>query len=152
MKKWVYAMLLVCTLLGCSYKPTSYQFPNKSIPIHSVELLHNMNPGGIGIDENNMDLLLTLGDLEIMGFMENIYGLPTKRCGTPPPYGYGEYIAKVTYENGAVEFFGSTNIVHIPSGKISYGVGDYFFDGTSFEELFSQYIDISSLPIPPIIE
>lgn len=152
MKKLVCTMLLICSLLGCSYKPTSYQFPNKSIPIDSVELFHNMNPGGIGIDENNMDLLLTLEDSEINGFMEDIYELPTERCGTPPPYGYGEYIAKVTYENGDIEMFGSKNIVYIPSGERSYGVGEYFFEATTFEKLFSQYIDISTLPVPPKIE
>lgn len=88
--------------------------------------------------------LLSLDASEIPVFMDAVYALPTKLCGTPPPYGYGEYIAKVTYENGNIEMYGTANIVFIPAGEMSYGVGDYVFAGNGFLDLLSQYIDIAS--------
>lgn len=141
--------LLPCLFPGCSRKPDAYPFPNQNTPIQSIDLLHNRNPGGIGTDEENMELLLMLKQSEFEDFMDDLYTLPTRRCGTPPPYGYGEYIAKVTYENGDVEMYGSLNIVHISSGQTSYGVGDYAFTDDSFESLFSKYVDLSALPKSP---
>ena len=150
MKKVILILFLFLILLpGCISKPDAYPFPNRNIPIQSIDLLHNRNPGGIGTDEDNMDLLLSLGQSEFHNFMDALYSLPTRRCGTPPPYGYGEYIAKVTYENGDVEMYGSLNIVHIPMGETSYGVGDYIFADDSFDSLVSEYVDISALPEPP---
>lgn len=143
-------LLLSCLLSACPRKPDVYPFPNRSVPVKSIALIQNCNPGGIGIDEEKMVILRTLAPSEFSVFMDGVYALPTKRCGTPPPYGYGEYIAKVTYENGDVEIFGSENIVWIPMGESSYGVGEYFFAGDSFKVMFSQYVDITVLPEPPV--
>ena len=145
MKKCVCFLVLALVIIGCSKKNPEYHFPNQTKAIASIELLHNRNPGGIGTDESKMFLLLTLDSSEIPIFMDAIYALPTKMCGTPPPYGYGEYIAKVVYENGDIEMYGTENIVFIPAGEISYGVGDYIFAGNGFVDLLSQYIDIPSV-------
>ena len=136
-------------MAGCSRIPATYQFPNRQESIESVVLLHNMNRFGQGTDETNMQVLKVLSDEEIVEFMDSLYSLPTERDGTPPSWGYGEYIAKVTYENGDVEMFGSLNIVYIAKGDWISGIGEHIFVGDCFVNLFSEYVDISQLPNPP---
>ena len=100
MKRLIAIILVLVLLTGCTRPDPTYSFPNKDIRITSIELLHNMNKNGIGIDENNMVLLRTLSEEEIVHFMDACYQLPTERMGTPPATGYGEYVAKIIYENG----------------------------------------------------
>lgn len=149
MKKYCLVVLLLIILSGCSRIEPSYDFPNRSVAIESIELYHNMNLWGFGTDESNMVLLRTLEGDEIAEFMNTIYELPTKRLGTPPQDGYGEYVAKIIYENGDVEMYGPTNIELIPAGSEAWGLDTHYFTGDGFTELFAQYVDISELPDPP---
>lgn len=149
MKKFCLILLVVIALSGCTGRESNYDFPNKSIGITSIELLHNMNKWGYGTDESNMVLLRTLEGAEIVEFMNAIYNLPTKRLGTPPSAGYGEYVAKVIYENGDIEMFGPSNIELIPAGEEAMGLDTHYFADSGFVELFAQYVDIDALPAPP---
>lgn len=149
MKRLIAIILLLVLLTGCTRPDPTYSFPNKDIRITSIELLHNMNKNGIGIDENNMVLLRTLSEEEIVHFMDACYQLPTKRMGTPPATGYGEYVAKIIYENGDIEIYSTYNIELIPKGNKAVGCGSHYFPVNSFNDVFAQYIDISQLPELP---
>ena len=144
-------VLLLLLLCGCTNVSAPYSFPNKHEPIMSVELLHNMNPGGKGTDENNMELLRSLEEEEIIQFMNALYSLPTERQGIPPSWGYGEYVTKVRYQNGDIEIYGPLTFVLIPSGSAAdrNGIGEYHFTGNGYTKLFAEYIDIEALPEPP---
>lgn len=135
---------LLLFLAGCSHASSTYQFSNETADIVSIEMLHNQNPYGEGTDINNIHLIRELEEDEIVPFMTEIYALETDRYN-PPLWGYGEYIAKVTYTNGDIEMLGSLNIVYIASGADSNGVSPYFFTGDGFTEVFSEYVDISNL-------
>ena len=149
MKRLIAIILLLVLLTGCTKPDPTYSFPNKDIRIASIELLHNMNKNGIGIDESNMVLLRTLSEEEIVHFMDACYQLPTERMGTPPATGYGEYVAKIIYENGDIEIYSTYNIELVPKGKNAVGCGSHYFPVNSFNNVFAQYIDISKLPEPP---
>ena len=144
MKKIIYVVLIVCFLVGCTPAPSTYQYPNRNVDIMSVELLLNETELGSGIDEYNMRLVRSLESDEISAFMNAIYELPTKTVGTPPPWGYGRYLAKVTYTNGDIEIFGILNIEFIPSGHSPTGIGDYYFPDDGFENLYMEYADFLS--------
>lgn len=92
-----------------------------------------------------MYLIRQLDDSEITAFMNEVYELPTKRDGTPPTWGYGPYIAKITYENGDVEMLGSYNIEFIPSGSTPTGIGDYIFPRGVFQDVFLKYAGLSEV-------
>lgn len=70
-------LLLSCLLSACPRKPDVYPFPNRSVPVKSIALIQNCNPGGIGIDEEKMGILRTLAPLEFSVFMGGVYTLPT---------------------------------------------------------------------------
>lgn len=123
-------------------KTSVYEFPNQNIPIDKIELIHNQNPYGQGIDENNFVILKELTESEAASFMRKVYELETKQFGPPPLWGYGSYIARVTYINGDTEMLGSNNITFIEQGNESLGYGEYFFLGSGFEELFKQFVDL----------
>lgn len=150
MKKTVIIVLLLVALSGCSGVEDTYSFPNRDMKIISIELLHNRNVNGIGIDESNMVLLKVLDEEEITEFMNACYQLPTKEMGTPPATGYGEYVAKIRYENGDVEIFSTYNIELIPNGCEAVGCGTHYFPVKSFNDVFAEYTDISGLPKPPM--
>ena len=134
-------LILFCIFIfsGCESEPSSYPFPNRSVSIEKVELIQNHNEFGEGTDESNMHLIKTLDDSEALSFMEEIYNLPTKRAGTPPPWGYGVYIAKVIYSNGDIEMLGSLNIEFIENGNAATGIGSYYFPDDSFIPVFEKY-------------
>lgn len=119
-----------------------YTFPNRDIAIEKIEMIHNNNRGGEGTDESKFVVLKELTEAETILFMSEVYKLETKYFGPPPLWGYGPYIAKVTYENGDIEMLGSTNIVFIKQGTDPMGCGDYYFVAPEFENLFKQFVDI----------
>lgn len=139
MKKILLSVLALVLLMGCAARPSSYQYPNKDVAIVSVDLLLNENELHAGINESEMRLVRTLEPNEISPFMNDVYGIPTDIVGTPPPWGYGYYVVKVTYENGDIEFYGSLNIEFVSSGNSPTGIGDYYFTGDEFEKLYTQY-------------
>lgn len=149
MKKYAAFLIILIVFNGCSRIPSDYPFPNQSEPILSIELLHNRNDGGQGTNAENMYLIRALSESEIHEFMKAVYALPTEKCGSPPPWGYGEYIARISYQNGDVEMYGPYAIELIPKGSETWGVGTHCFSGNGFEKLFSQYVDLSELPDPP---
>ena len=139
MKKILLSVLTLVLLIGCSARPSSYRFPNKNVNISRIDLLLNENELRVGIDESEMCLVRTLEPNEISPFMRAIYEIPTDIVGTPPPWGYGYYVVKVTYENGDREFYGPLNIEFVSSGSSPTGIGDYYFTGNEFEKLYTQY-------------
>lgn len=146
MKKTILLILIAIILLGILFhSATSYQFPNQSEKIISIELLYNHNKYGEGTDYQNIDLVRELQDNEISKFMDEVYSLETKKYH-PPLWGWGSYIAKVTYANGNVEMLGSLNIEEIISGETPTGYGSYYFPDDSFVEVFAKYVDIADYP------
>ena len=74
-------------------------------------------------------------------FMDEIYKLETRRC-TPPLWGWGDYVAKVVYDNGDVELLGSRNIEFVEIDISASGEGNYcFWERGIFEEVFLRYLD-----------
>lgn len=144
MKKriWIIASVLVFLflLILCPRVSRTYEFSNPLENIVSIELLINSNDVG----KAEVDKLIfqkSLSTEEIESFMEEIYELETRRC-YPPMWGWGEYIARVTYSNGDIEMLGSGNIEYIESGSFATGDGPYAFWGYGiYEEVFLRYLD-----------
>lgn len=137
--------LFLC-LSACNPPKETYMFPNTSELVESIELIYNQAENGEGADEQNFVIIKELDQAEITSFMEGVYKLETRRGGTPPLWGYGYYIARVTYSNGDVEMLGSINIEFIKAGEGRSGVGNYYFVGDTFLNLFSQYVSIEEYP------
>lgn len=149
MKKYALALLIVLLALclcRCFFRSEEYEFQNTLDMVVSVELLYNQNESSDGYDSFDFTPIKVLDSKEIELFMADVYQLETARCGTPPRRGYGWYIAKVTYSNGDVEMLGSYNIEYIPYGEDQTGVGIYYFVDDTFEEVFSNYVDIFQYP------
>lgn len=132
--------VIILFLAGC--KPREYTFPNKNQAVEKIELLYNPYTDS-SIGSRQMEIVCTLEDESVDAFLERLYGLDTGRCTTPLPRNYGVYIARVIYQNGDVEMFGSRHIEFIKKGDRPKAVGAYFFSGEEFEKLFFEYAEIS---------
>ena len=143
-----YVIMCACVCLFLrrvhEIKTSTYSFPNRDVTIVKIELIHNKNPNGQGTDESNFTILKELSPSEIAMFMSSVYELDVKQFGPPPLWGYGTYVARVIYENGDIEMFGTNNITFIEHGTESEGYGDYYFTPPDFENLFKQFADISA--------
>ena len=141
MKKYGTIFLLIFVLLLCGCAPRTYTFPNKGQPVASIELLYNphANNGNIGGD---MESICFLQQEDVDSFLQALYAIETRRCITPPPTGYGFYVARVVYENGDVEIFGSRHIEFIEKGNEPKWIGSYYFTPDAFMELFLEYADV----------
>ena len=142
MKK-ISIILVVCLSIVLLYSCTQsspYPFPNRDKPIESVELLYY--PFAVDMDNEEFMkfvLIRTLEKKEIPKFMERLYTLKTKEAFGSPPCDYGPYIARVNYENGDAEYFGTRHIELVEEGTEAFAVGIYYFSGDSFEKLFLEY-------------
>lgn len=141
----ILVIILLVLLFTTPNVPSAYQFPNQLGDIVSVELLYNQNESGEGTSENNIHLIKELDNIEIESFMSSIYSLETKRY-SPPLYGWGCYIAKITYSNGDIEMLGSLHIEYIANNSTPTGTGAYYFTDDSFASVFSKYIDTEKFP------
>ena len=147
MKKQFVILLLIPLLLlsGCSPKKEPYVFCAPAEEVVRIELLHNRNEYGSGTDKANIDLIYTLKEEEIPAFMSSLHALETDRK-LPPEWGYGDYIAKVSYSNGDVEMFGTLHFEHIPADhgeNYLYGYGSYRFENKAdFIQLLEQYCEL----------
>lgn len=144
MKKsvWIvaFALIFLILLCMCPRVPRTYIFSNPPEEIVSIELLINANEAGKAEIEK-LVFQKSLSADEIESFMAEVYGLETRRC-YPPMWGWGEYIAKVTYSSGDVEMLGSGNIEYVEDGSVATGDGSYAFWGYGiFEEVFLRYLD-----------
>ena len=126
-------------LLGTCYNLSKdYPFENKNELIESIELIYH--PYSEKLEgEDELISIRFLGSDEIPAFMKQVYTLETDRALPTPPTGWGVYIARVTYENGDVEYLGSLHIEFVESGKTPVSLGTYYFTGDSFEQLFLEY-------------
>lgn len=143
MKK-IFIILAICVsialLCSCAQCSKSYPFPNRDEPIESVELLYY--PFAVDVDNEEFmyfELIRKLEQEEISNFMEHLYALKTKQAFGSPPCDYGPYIARVNYENGDAEYFGTRHIELVEEGTEAFAVGIYYFSGDSFEKLFLEY-------------
>lgn len=142
MRKTIITTLLISIFLsGCfpNRLPDTYDFKNKGCEIERIELLHNPDwPYSRPLDE--FIFLRELEAEEFAPFMEAIYAIPTKLTITPPPTGYGEYVARVVYENGDVELFGSWHIEFVEYGDSPSEIGEYVFSGDAIDDVFFEYV------------
>ena len=144
----IVSIVAVLCILFCgsiSKSNSYYEFRNSTESIVSIELQYNYNELGLGTEQDNIHSIRMLTQDEIPVFMEEACKIPVKEC-YPPWWGWGCYIAKVTYSNGDVEVLGSHNIEYIPSRNTAFGTGVYTFAGDRFEEVFSKYIDSDEFP------
>ena len=118
--------------------PEEYTFPNKNEAVAKIELLYHPYPDG-GANSDIMEHICTLEEEKATEFLTRLYDLDTNKCITPPARDYGFYIARVIYQNGDVEMFGSWHIEFIEKGDSPKGVGAYYFNEQEFEDLFFQY-------------
>lgn len=142
--KWYYIIfwsLCVVLFTGCrnnTKMPTSYQFIHSMDNIVGIELLFNNSKDAFSADSKFV-LLRELDESQIAEFMSAVYELETDCCISPPPRGYGQYIARITYSNGDVEMLGTNNIEFIEFGAKPTGIGMYYFPGDALEELIILY-------------
>lgn len=145
MKQVIIMILILLILTGCSRIPETYQFTAPIDSIKSIELIQNNNPNGEGTNEEFFVILKSLDKTDSEDFMHAVYEIPTKRVGTPPPWGYGPYFARVTYSNGDIDILGVWNLEFIESGTSPSGVGDYKFADDKFEQLFFEYAELCEM-------
>ena len=138
MKKILTFTFIAMVLFLSSCKSEQYDFPNKGQPIEKIEFLSNPYANKNTLDAP-MYNICSLEEECVDAFMQGLYSIETTRCITPPPTDYGLYIARVVYENGDVEMFGSRHIEFIAKGDTPKKIGEYCFDREKFEELFFQY-------------
>ena len=101
-----------------------------------------INSNDVGkAEEDKLVFQKSLSTDEIESFMDEIYKLEIRRS-YPPMWGGGDYVARVTYDNGDVELLGSGNIEYVESGSLATGDGPYVFWGYGiFEEVFLRYLE-----------
>ena len=136
------SFIIVLTLCICLFPQVSrtYVFENSLQDIVSIELMLNSNETGEADAEKLMSQKLLTQD-EIEGFMSEVYKLETRRS-YPPMWGWGAYVAKVTYSNGDVELLGTSNIEYVEQGATGTGDGPYsFWKYGAFEEVFLRYLN-----------
>ncbi len=139
---WIIVSLLVLLILlwTCPWVSRTYTFSHSPENIVSIQLLINTNESGKA-EEDKLICQKSLSTDEIKGFMAEIYTLETRRC-YPPMWGWGKYVARVTYSGGDVELLGSGNIEYVKRGSSATGDGPYVFWGYGiFEEVFLRYLD-----------
>ena len=144
MKKRILARAVVLVFLVlfslCPRVSRTYEFPNPLESIVSIDLLLNSNEVGKA-EEDKLIFKKSLSTDEIESFMKEVYELETRRC-YPPMWGWGDYVARVVYDNGDIELLGSGNIEYVESGSFATGDGPYAFWGYGiFEEVFLRYLD-----------
>lgn len=138
MKKTICIFLIMLLLCGCKSVSKTYEFPYPLEDVESIELIINKNGSGEAY-LSKLIVIKTLSEEEIQSFMTEIYALKTVRSN-PPGWGWGEYIAKVTYENGFIEMLGSYNISTAEKGEELLSGGWYHFLD-DFEGVFLRYAD-----------
>lgn len=139
MKKLLLIFVAFIILGGCSTRPMEYPFPNRNEPIKSVELFYHPWYEDDTKPFLEFELIRKLEDDEIAGFMEAVYVLDTHRARPTPPSNYGTYFARINYENGDTEYLGTAHIEFVECGDQAWAVGDYYFPGDAFDNLFFQY-------------
>lgn len=143
-RRLLFVAVVLILLISHSVR-AEYRFSNGMESIVNIQLMQRISEESG--DPSEYKPLRELSTNEIPSFMNEIYSLETQRGGSPPRWGYGEYIAKITYTNGDVEIFGSYCIEFIPSGEEQSGVGAYYFaDEKAFLNLFQQYMSSSRMP------
>lgn len=140
--KFVRNILLLVVILGMighQYIRSKYRFTMDIELIDTIQIMHRVSEDSG--DPTNYSLIKELEADEFCSFMNQIYALKTKKGGTPPRWGYGEYIAKVTYQNGDMEILGSYCIEYVRSGGQQSGVGEYYFvEQDSFLSIIQSYL------------
>ena len=139
MKRLSIILCLVLVLPSCKKHPPSYAYPNPVDEILSVELIHNQNNEGYGIDEEGFVHIRYLEEQEVEAFISEIRSLETRWWKSRPIWGYGPYFARVVYLNGDVEILGVINIEFISAGEDPSGYGRYYYNWDSFMEVFLEY-------------
>lgn len=144
-KNWKMILSLVFAVIflaGCSGElqiSSIYSFAHPMEDIESIELLVNNNVDAFASDKGAFILIRELDSGEIDSFMSAVYEMETSHCVSPPPRGYGRYVARITYSNGDVEMLGTEHIEFIQFGNEPTGVGAYYFTGDAIEKLILQY-------------
>lgn len=140
----VFVVLLVFLCWGEIATPSHYCYPHSVADAVRVELLHNQNTDAFASDDSKFVLLKTLEGAEMIDFLNEARIIETSYCVTPPPRGYGEYVARVTYSNGDVEYYGSNHLEFVENGTERTGVGAYYFAGDAMERLILGYCGIGT--------
>ena len=135
----VFAVLLVFFCWGEIATPSHYHYPHSAIDAVRVELLHNQNTDAFASDDSKLVLLKILEGAEMIDFLNEVRSIETSYCVTPPPRGYGDYVARVTYTNGDVEYYSSNHLEFVENGTERTGVGAYYFEGDAMERLILGY-------------
>lgn len=141
MKKAKRLLLIAVILIVLSSVciPNEYRFPNELESIVSIQIMHRINPDSG--DPTEYSFVKEMDTNEIPTFMDAVYSLETKKGGTPPRWSYGEYMAKITYTNGDMEFLGTHCIEFVCSGDSPSGIGAYYFaDEDAFRNLIQQFL------------
>lgn len=124
--------------------PSHYRYPHAPENAVSLELLHNQNTDAFASDDSKFVLLKTLEGEEMIDFLNEARNIETSYSVTPPPRGYGDYVARVTYANGDVEYYGSTHLEFVENGTERTGVGAYYFAADAMERLILEYCGIGT--------
>lgn len=147
----IWRRILIVFLVGLVFwcwseiaTPSSYHYPHSVEDAVCVELLHNRNTDAFASDDSKFVLLNTLKGEKLIAFLEEVRNIETYHCVTAPPRGYGEYVARVIYTNGDVEYYGSDHLEFVENGTERTGVGAYYFAGDAMERLILEYCRIET--------
>lgn len=143
----VLVTLLVVVFFWCWSEiatPSHYRYPHSTADAVRVELLRNHNTDAFASDDGKFELLAVLEGEWMAAFLSEVRELETSYCISPPPRGYGEYVARVTYSNGDVEYYGTWHIEFVKSGEARAGVGGYSFRDRALEPLILEYCALAT--------
>lgn len=140
-KLWV-LLVLVVILCFCGCSAGIYELNNSPETIAKIELYSNASEPGTYAHQENVTFIRQLEEDEIASFVQEICNLEMIMTH-PPAYGYGSYIAVITYSNGDMDILSNHAIEYVPAGEQPGQVSGDTFPGDSFEVVFLKYADIN---------
>lgn len=135
--------LFICLCFcGCSSREI-FELSCSPEMIVKIELYYNLSERGTCTAQENITLIKQLDEDEINMFTEEVSALELEWV-YPPVYGYGNYIAAITYSNGDVDVLSNYAIEYIPFGSQPGEISGDIFSGDTFDTIFLKYADLQS--------
>lgn len=135
--------LFICLCFcGCS-SGEIYELSRSPEMIVKIELYYNSSERGTYTAQENVTFIKQLDEDEIDLFAKDVSALELEWV-YPPVYGYGSYIAAITYSNGDVDVLSNYAIEYIPFGAQPGEISGDIFSGNTFDTIFLKYADLQS--------
>ena len=133
---------LFVSLCFCGCSAGIYDLSHSPEMIVKIELYSNSSEPGTYTRQENITFIRQLDEDEITLFVQEICALEMIMAN-PPSYGFGCYIAAITYSNGDVDIISDRVIEYVPAGEQPGQVSGHTFSGDAFDVIFLKYADIN---------